>query len=133
MTDTVRAFQQDRRTPRSTRAAVLLAVSLIAIRLIAAIVCATCFTELETPLQRSFHIHSGNDHDPCHRGQASPTPLVNWACWVNQDDDAYVLPEVLRLPVIVSVLIPLVLFDVSYRGRPLISSTGRSPPFVTHA
>lgn len=106
----------------------LVACLLVCIRLIAAIVCATCFTELETPITRSFHLHGGGDRESCHHGQAQASPWITWACSVNQDDNAFILPEVPRLPVIVSLIVPLVLLLVSYRSVSLIAAHGRGPP-----
>lgn len=128
MTETVRYFQQNRRTPRSTRAAVLLALSLIAIRLVAEFFCATCFVTLEKPTTRSFYLHAGGDHDPCHHGKAAAHPLIDWACAVTFDDSAFVLPEVPRLPVVVSAFVPLALLVISYSILSLIAARGRSPP-----
>lgn len=128
MTDTVRVFQQDRRTPRATRAAVLLAVSLIAIRLIAGVICSTCILPLELVKSRVDHLHSGGDHEPCSHGPTKAVPLVQWACTVTQDETAFALPEIPRLPVVVSVFVPLSLLLVSYRSLSLIKAHGRSPP-----
>lgn len=123
--------------PRQSTRGPLLAVSvvcaLIAIRLAAAIVCATCFTELETPATRNFHLHGGGDREPCHRGQAEAKPLVNWACSVNQDDNAFILPDIPRLPVVVVLFVPLVVLLASYRSRLLIPATGRGPPLAACA
>ena len=109
----------------------LVACLLVCIRLIAAIVCATCFTELETPTVRSFHLHGGGDRESCHHGQAQASLWIVWACSVNQDDSAYILPEIPRLPVAVSLFVPLVLFLVSYEDRALIAAHGRGPPLGT--
>ena len=109
---------------RQTTRGPLLAVSLV---------CATCFTELETPATRNFHLHGGGDREPCHRGQAEAKPLVNWACSVNQDDNAFILPDIPRLPVVVVLFVPLVVWLVSYRSLLLISATGRSPPLSVRA
>jgi hypothetical protein len=102
---------------------------LVGIRLAAGFVCFTCFADFEKPKTRNFYLHSGGDADPCHHGQPPVNPLTNWACTVTQDDPAFILPEVPRLPVIVSLFAPLFPLAVSYEGRPLIAAHGRGPPF----
>ena len=128
-----RSMHGARQTTRGPFLAVSLVCALIAIRLAAAIVCATCFTELETPATRNFHLHGGGDREPCHRGQVEAKPLVNWACSVNQDDNAFILPDIPRLPLVVALFVPLVGLLVSYRSLLLISATGRSPPLSVRA
>lgn len=128
-----RSMHGARQTTRGPLLAVSIVCALIAIRLAAAIVCATCFTELETPATRNFHLHGGGDREPCHRGQVEARPLVNWACSVNQDDNAFILPEIPRLPVVVVLFVPLVVWFASYRSLLLISATGRSPPRTARA
>lgn len=121
-------FQRDRQAPRFSRAAVLLALSLIAIRLVAGFFCATCFVELERPTTRSFHLHAGGDHDPCHHGKVKAHPLIEWACAVTFDDSAFVLPEIPRLPVVVSAFVPLAVLAISFSSLSSIAARGRSPP-----
>ncbi|MBL8044794.1 MAG: hypothetical protein JNL86_17940 [Nitrospira sp.] len=128
-----RSMHGARQTTQGPLLAVSLVSVLIVIRLAAAIVCATCFTELETPATRNFHLHGGGDREPCHRGQVEARPLVNWACSVNQDDNAFILPEIPRLPVVVVLFVPLVVWFASYRSLLLISATGRSPPRTARA
>lgn len=77
-----------------------------------------------------FYLHAG-DHDACHHGRAQPSPLVGWACGVTQDESAFVLPESPRLPVLISQLVPLIFFPITYRGFPLISAVGRGPPVAS--
>ena len=128
-----RSMHGARQMTRGPLLAVSVVCALIVIRLAAAIVCATCFTELETPATRNFHLHGGGDREPCHRGQVEARPLVNWACSVNQDDNAFILPEIPRLPVVVVLFVPLVVWFASYRSLLLISATGRSPPRTARA
>ena len=128
-----RSMHGARQTTQGPLLAVSLVSVLIVIRLAAAIVCATCFTELETPATRNVHLHGGGDREPCHRGQVEARPLVNWACSVNQDDNAFILPEIPRLPVVVVLFVPLVVWFASYRSLLLISATGRSPPRTARA
>lgn len=110
----------------------LLACLLVSIRLLGWFICTTCFTDFEKPKTRNFHLHSGGDSDPCHHGQVTTTsPLVAWACTVTADESAFVLPEVPRLPIIVSLLFLLVLLVVSSPGRSLIAAHGRGPPLDT--
>lgn len=101
---------------------------LIAIRLVAGFVCMTCFTDFERPQSRSFHLHAGGDLNPCHHGRVAASPLTNWACAVTQDDVAFILPVVPRLPIISSLFVPLVLLLASYRNASLIAAHGRGPP-----
>jgi hypothetical protein len=50
---------------------------------------------------------------------------------VTQDDLAFILPEIPRLPIIASLLVLLVLLVVSSPNRPLIAAHGRGPPLGT--
>ncbi len=105
-----------------------MACLLVAIRLVAGVVCSTCFNEFEQPQIRTFHLHGGGDHEACHHGRAEASPLVNWACAVSQDDSAFLLPEIPQLPVIVSLSVPLVLLLISFCSVSLITAHGRGPP-----
>lgn len=116
---------------RSTHAVALLALLLIAIRLVAWFLCSTCFNEIERPDTRSFHLHGGGDLDPCHHGRATAHPLIKWACAVTIDDSAAVLPDVPRLSPVVSFLAVAVLLIRSFRGRFRIAATGRGPPLTS--
>ena len=102
---------------RSRRAILWLACFLACIRLIAVGICSTCFDEFETPTSRAFYLHDGSDHDACHHGRAPVGPLVAWACEITQDDAGFVLPDIHRLPVIVSVFVTLTLLVLYYAGR----------------
>lgn len=113
---------------RTSRFLALMACLLVAIRLVAGVVCATCFNDIEQPPVRTFHLHGGGDHEACHHGRAEASPLVGWACSVNQDDSAFLLPEIPQLPAIVSLSIPLVLLLISFRSVSLIAAQGRGPP-----
>ena len=113
---------------RSGQAVALLACLLIGIRVAAAMVCSTCFTDWEKAQSRAFYLHAGVDRDRCHHGLAQASPWIIWACSVNENESAFVLPDIPRLPVVVSVFVPLVLFLVSYRTIPLITAHGRGPP-----
>ncbi|MBX3236391.1 MAG: hypothetical protein KF814_09575 [Nitrospiraceae bacterium] len=125
MLRSIHACRDVRRVPLLT---LMVTCLLVGIRLTAALVCATCFTELEKPPTRTFHLHAGGDRDPCHHGQAPATPWVEWACSVNQDDSAFLLPEISRLPILVSTLVPFFLPLVSYRSFASIAANGRAPP-----
>jgi hypothetical protein len=106
----------------------VVACVLVAVRLVAGFVCHTCFFDLEQPASRSFHLHSGADENPCHHGRVESNPLVKWACAVTQDESAFLLPEIPRLPVVVSLFVPLVPLLVSHADRPLVTAHGRGPP-----
>ena len=109
----------------------LLACLLVSIRLLAGFICTTCFIDFEKPKTRNFHLHSEGDRTPCHHGQVEHSPLLDWACNVTQDDLAFILPEIPRLPIIASLLVLLVLLVVSSPHRPLIAAHGRGPPLGT--
>lgn len=106
----------------------LIACLLVCIRLVAGVICSTCFNEFEQPPVRTFYLHSGADHHACHHGRAQLNPLVAWSCEVTQDDTAFVLPEIPRTPVMVSVFVPVVLLLVSYRTLFMVTAHGRGPP-----
>lgn len=116
------------RTGRTPSLLVFVACLLVAIRLVAGFVCHTCFIDFEKPTSRSFHLHAGGDRDPCHHGRAEASPLTTWACTVTQDETAFILPEIPRLPIVVSELVPLVLLLLSYRTLFEIVAHGRGPP-----
>ncbi|MBL8037639.1 MAG: hypothetical protein JSS38_08485 [Nitrospira sp.] len=104
---------------------------LIVIRLAAGFFCYTCFLDFETPQTRSFHLHAGGDQNPCHHGRVEATPLIQWACTVTQDDTAYILPEIPRLPVLVWLFVPVVFLAISYADRLPIIAHGRGPPRIS--
>lgn len=106
----------------------LIACLLVGIRAVASMICSACFLDLEQPLTRTFHLHSGGDHNSCRHGRVSATPLTDWACFVTGDEAAFVLPDIPRLPIIVSVFVPLVLLLVSYRARFPLAAHSRGPP-----
>ncbi len=122
------SVSQHRRSSLAPRAAVVVACLLVAIRLVAGVLCHTCFIDFEKSTSRSFHLHAGGDHEPCHHGQAEATPLVSWACTVTQDDTAFILPDIPRLPLLISLFVPLALVVLSFGGRPLVVAHGRGPP-----
>ena len=125
-------LSQHRRSSLAPRTAVAVACLLVVIRVIAGFVCHTCFVDFERPTSRSFHLHAGGDRDPCHHGQAEASPLTTWACTVTQDETAFIIPEVPRLPLVVSAFVPLVLLLLSYRTLFEIAAHGRGPP-VTYS
>ena len=125
-------LSQHRRSSLVPRTAVAVACLLVVIRVIAGFVCHTCFVDFERPTSRSFHLHAGGDRDPCHHGQAEASPLTTWACTVTQDETAFIIPEVPRLPLVVSAFVPLVLLLLSYRTLFEIAAHGRGPP-VTYS
>jgi len=112
----------------ATHVGMVVACLLIAIRVVAGFVCHTCFIDFERPASRSFHLHAGGDQDPCHHGQAEASPLVTWACTVTQDETAFILPDIPRLPLLVSLFVPLTFIVLSFSGRPLVVAHGRGPP-----
>lgn len=124
------SLSQHRRSSLMPRAAVVVACLLVVIRVVAGFVCHTCFVDFEQPTSRSFHLHAGGDRDPCHHGQAEASPLTTWACTVTQDETAFILPEVPRLPLVVSAFVLLVLLLMSYRTLFEIAAHGRGPPVV---
>ena len=129
--DICRLISPRGRTGRTPSLFFLLACLLVAIRLAAGFVCYTCFNDFETPTSRSFHLHAGGDLNPCHHGRVEVSPLTNWACTVTQDESAFILPEIPRLPVMVSFFVPMFFLFVSYGDRLLIAAHGRSPPFFS--
>lgn len=128
MNSSLRPIPWVQSTSRVSQAGMLLACLLVSIHLVAGILCATCFNEFEQPPVRTFYLHAGGDHLACHHGRAQLSPLLAWACDVTQADTAFVLPEIPRLPIIVSVFVPVVLLLVSYRTLFLVTAHGRSPP-----
>jgi len=128
MTTPQMSFLPHRRSGLAPRAAVAVACLLIAIRLVAGFLCHTCFIDFEKPTSRSFHLHAGGDHEPCHHGQAEASPLIAWACTVTQDETAFILPEIPRLPLLVSLFVSLTVLALSFGGRPLVVAHGRGPP-----
>ena len=122
------SLSQHRRSNLAPQTAVIVACLLIVIRVVAGFVCHTCFVDFEKPTSRSFHLHAGGDRDPCHHGQAEASPLTTWACTVTQDETAFILPDIPRLPLVVSEFVPLVLLLLSYRTLFQITAHGRGPP-----
>lgn len=129
MNDAIHFMHTRRRSGQVPPLVLLVVFLLVGIRLTVSFVCFTCFTDLERPTSRSFHLHTGSDLNPCHHGRVEASPLLNWACAVTQDESAFILPEVPRLPIIVSLFVPLFLLAVSYGDTPLIAAHGRGPPF----
>jgi hypothetical protein len=113
---------------RSSSLLALMACLLVGIHLVAGYVCMSCTYPTEEPTGRSFHFHSGEDRDPCHHGRPEPNPLTAWACAVTQDDDAFVLPEIPRLPVMVSAFLPFHEPLSPSSNTTLIAAVGRGPP-----
>ncbi|MDO9117077.1 MAG: hypothetical protein Q7U39_03910 [Nitrospira sp.] len=128
MPNVFRLMHDSRRSGQISRLFALLACLLIGIRVAAAMVCSTCFTDWEKEQSRAFYLHAGIDRDRCHHGLAPASPWIVWACSVNEDESAFVLPEIPSLPVVVSVFVPLVLVCVSWHSLPLITAHGRGPP-----
>lgn len=111
-----------------SRWVLLLAVFLVVTRLVAGFFCATCFVDLEKPTARSFYLHAGGDQDPCHHGRVEVTLVIQWACTVTQDEPAFILPEIPRLPLVAALSVPLLLTLVSYRDVVPVLATSRGPP-----
>ncbi len=122
------SLSQHRRSNLAPQTAAIVACLLIVIRVVAGFVCHTCFVDFEKPTSRSFHLHAGGDRDPCHHGQAEASPLTTWACTVTQDETAFILPDIPRLPLVVSEFVTLVLLLLSYRTLFQIVAHGRGPP-----
>lgn len=127
----LRFIHQPQPSGRTSSLLALMACTLVSIRLLADVICATCFNEIERPPVRSFHLHAGGDREGCHHGRAQPSPLVEWACSVTQDDSAYVLPEVPRLLFLVSALALFTGVVLSWPTTSLIAAVGRGPPFFS--
>ena len=106
----------------------LVACLLVCIRLIAGVICSTCILPLELLQSRMVHLQGSGDREACDHSQAQAGPVVQWACTVTQDETAFILPEISRLPLIVSLFVPLVFLLVSSRSLPLIAAHGRGPP-----
>ena len=123
---------QHHRFSLAPRTALAVACLLIVIRLVAGFLCHTCFVDFEKPASRSFHLHAGGDHEPCHHGQAEASLLITWACTVTQDETAFILPEIPRLPLLVSLFVSLTVLAFSFGGRPLVVAHGRGPPVFSH-
>lgn len=128
MLHALRFLNSARRFGRGPFLLCLLACLLIGSRLAGEFVCYTCFGDLEAPKTRTFHLHGGGDQERCHHGRADIDPLRLWGCKVNENDPAFVLPEIPRMPVILSVLVPFVLLFVSYRNIVAIAVHSRGPP-----
>jgi len=105
-----------------------LACLLVSIRLVAGVICSTCILPEEVQQDRVAHLHGVGDREPCSHGRAQAGPIAQWACTVTQDESAFILPDIPRLPVLVSFLVPLVLLWPSYRSLALIAANGRGPP-----
>ncbi|MFO0720827.1 MAG: hypothetical protein U0319_08850 [Nitrospira sp.] len=121
-------MHSSRRSDWISRLLAVMACLLIGVRLVGGFVCNTCYLDFEKPASRSFHLHGGGDREPCHHGQPEASPLIQWACTVMQDESAFVLPDIPRLPVVISLFVPLVLLLVSYRTLFPIAAHGRGPP-----
>jgi len=119
-----------RRAGQVSRLVALVACLLIGIRLVAGAISETCFFDLQVPTTPIFHIHSAGDHGHCHHGRFSVAPLVAWACSACKETDGYTLPEIPRLPILVSFFAPLFFLMVSFGTRPLIVAHGRGPPLL---
>ncbi|SLM49318.1 conserved protein of unknown function [Nitrospira japonica] len=132
VTDLLRYLHRHTREGRKALPVFLLACLLIGIRLIAGTISEACFFDLELTADRTVHLHSANDHAHCNHGRFNVAPLVAWACSVCKDVNAYTLPEVPRLPILVSFFVPLFLLVVSFGRRPLIAAHGRGPPFLSY-
>jgi len=113
---------------RSSGLLALIACLLIGIHFVAGYVCMSCTYPMEEPRVRSFHLHSGEDRNPCHHGRPEPNPLTAWACAVTQDDQAFVLPETPRLPILISVFLPFHEPILASNSATLIAAVSRGPP-----
>lgn len=122
------AGRLDARSPTSRVALVCL---LIGIRLFAGAISETCFFDLEWQPVRTVHIHSAGEHDHCHHGRYNVPPLVAWACSACKDANEFTLPDSIRLPLLMSLFVPLFLLVASAGDRPLIAARGRGPPLLS--
>lgn len=105
-----------------------LACLLVSIRLVAGVICSTCILPEDVRQDRVTHLHAVGDREPCSHGRAQAGPIAQWACTVTQDETAFILPDIPRLPVIVSIFVPLVFLLISYRSLIPITANGRGPP-----
>ena len=121
-------MHQSRPSRRTSSLLALIACLLVGIHVVAEYVCMTCTYPTDEPSARSFHLHSGEDRDPCHHGKPEPNPLTAWACAVTQDDDAVVLPDIPLLPTLVALFVPLVILRVAYHNISLVAAQSRGPP-----
>ena len=124
----LRFMHSSRSSSRTSSLLGLMACLLVGIHVVAEYVCMTCTYPTDEPSARSFHLHSGEDRDPCHHGRPEPNPLTAWACAVTQDDDAVVLPDIPRLPVISSVFLPFHKSLAPKSNTTLIAAVSRGPP-----
>jgi len=106
---------------------VWLACLLVSIRFVAGIICSTCILPEEVQHNRLASQY-GVEREPCSHGEAQASPIAQWACTVTQDETAFILPDIPRLPVIVSVLVLWLLLLFSYARRPVVPAHGRGPP-----
>ncbi|MBS0154611.1 MAG: hypothetical protein JSS38_08470 [Nitrospira sp.] len=121
-------MRSPRQSNQTSRLLGIMACLLVGIHLVAGYVCMSCTYPTEEPTVRSFHLHNGEDYDPCHHGRPEPNPLTAWACSVTQDDDAYVLPDIPRLPLIISVFLPYAEVPSPSKSTSLIAAVSRGPP-----
>lgn len=128
MNDLLRLIHSSRRSGWISRLLAVIACLLIGARLVGGFICNTCYLDFEQPKGRSFYLHGGGDREPCHHGQPEASPFTQWACTVMQDESAFVLPDIPRLPVVVSLFVPLVLLLVPYCTLFPIAAHGRGPP-----
>ncbi|MEP6933916.1 MAG: hypothetical protein ABI988_08270 [Nitrospirota bacterium] len=108
MSDENRSLQTGRSSSRAPQAVMLVACLLVCIRLIAGVICSTCILPLELVQSRVVHLHGGGDHEPCDHGKVETGPFAQWACEVTQNETAFALPEIPRLPLILSFFLPLI-------------------------
>ncbi len=101
---------------------------MVGLRLVVDCVHATCVLDFEKPAVRTFYLHSGGAHDRCHHGQANATSLYAWACLAAEKQQAFTLPEIPHLPVLLSLFVALVLLVVFFEDRARIAANGRAPP-----
>ncbi|HMZ56495.1 MAG: hypothetical protein JSR64_07895 [Nitrospira sp.] len=128
MNDLLCIMHTSRRSGWASRLLIVMACLLIGVRLVGGFICNTCYLDFEQPKSRSFHLHGGGDREPCHHGQPEASPLIQWACTVMQDESAFVLPDIPRLPVVISRFVALGLLLISYRTLFPIAAHGRGPP-----
>lgn len=130
MKDALASLSPAPRVGQTSLPIVLLVCLLVGIRLMAESISASCFFDLQTPTARTFHIHGVGVHAHCDHGRYKVSPLVDWACSVCKDADGYALPQIPRLPILVSFFVPLFFPVVSFGSRALIVPHGRGPPLL---
>ncbi|ULA69540.1 MAG: hypothetical protein LZF62_430212 [Nitrospira sp.] len=132
MTNGIHLSRTTRQPDQASLLCVFLVFLLVTIRLVAGTICYTCLPIFEAPKSRTAHFHGGKNHASCHQDRVNDSLWLVWACTVTQDESAYILPEIPRLPVVISLFAALFLLAVSYGGRTPVATPCRGPPVSPH-